>query len=140
MNNKQEILFPGFLPWRFHNWWYNITTIYWGVKCFFHRGLYGWSNYDTISIDGYFIDIIPPMLKHLKKYQHGYPGDITLEEWDEILNKIIVGFESGRKIIDMGFYDENSPNKINKEKYDKLMFEFDTGFELFHKYFFGLWD
>ena len=54
--------------------------------------------------------IVLPMLKQYKETTHGYPGDLTEQLWDEILDKMIWSFDQHNRdepdepILDMGEY------------------------------------
>ena len=82
-----------------------------------------WALFLTIS------EFVLPRLRTFKELTlHSYPGRDevdTSEKWDEILDKMILAFES---II------------INEERGDwDNMQEIEEGLDLFRKYFFDLW-
>lgn len=118
-------------------------------------------QWDTWNMDETLAHIILPMLKQLKVTMHGYPADLTEEEWHEILNKMIFSFES--KLIDWEdqFYSgepdivwtkaENSkyftmdrgPNdtfEIDHKGLNEYQKRINEGFMLFGKYYENLWD
>jgi hypothetical protein len=57
----------------------------------FHRG---WANEDVWSMDRSLAQIITPMLKDLRKNNCGYPHGLTEKKWEDILDKMIIGFQS----------------------------------------------
>ena len=67
------------------------------TKWFFQRGKRGWADIDVICMDYWFFRTVIPMLKRLKDTKHGYPVDMTEEEWDEKLNKMIRCFEEANE-------------------------------------------
>lgn len=138
-----------------------IDNIPLNIVSFIQRGRRGWSSRDTWSFCYYLADVISEGLKHLKKYNHGHPGDITEEGWNKVLDHIIKTFETV-KYIDDGIYYYIPSEEFTEEKFqnnkeicathnqrwdgnDKVMtleesIEFEKGFDLFKKYFFSLWD
>ena len=143
------------------------AEIYEWIRCFIQRGKQGYCYRDIWSIDCYLVEIIPPMIKRLKETTYGFPADLTEEKWIEILDKIILGFEAGKKIVDDANWvmnegsdmifvaSEEHPNLksiefTNPWTEDQIKHfreldaqdrkNFDEGIELFHKYFFSLWD
>lgn len=77
-----------------------------------------WSLYTTIA------SFIVPRLKRFKKVNNGYPANLTEEEWDTILDKMIFSFENC-----------DHDKLFEKEFYDK----YEEGINLFAKYFMNLW-
>ena len=145
----------------------------------------GWANSDVWNLHSFLISIIVPMLKKLKKDKNGYPitiiskkyldkngnctneGDtINKENWDKILDSMILTFTLAKKIDEDHWYYQESTNYSKKlaDKYRKLQKElrkekpewydeyfgyvmtkeeckvYEKGFKLFQKYFFNLWD
>jgi len=136
-------------PWRYlkdegifgWNWWYVITH-FWiipgevgrRIKWFVQRGWRGYSDRDNWSIDGFLLSILPPMLENLRKNSHGYPVDMTAEEWDTCLHNMIVGFECRRKLVDLDYDWKNPAQEQFLKRYA------DLGMEQFVKDFHSLWD
>lgn len=79
----------------------------------------GWDDTYTWNLDSAIIKFTLPKLKRFKEVSRCHPGSITEEQWDTILEKMIIGFEL--------FLDgKNGP-------------EVEEAFELFFDYFFDLW-
>lgn len=125
------------------------------IKWFFQRGKRGWADIDVICMDYWFFRTVIPMLKRLKDTKHGYPVDMTEEEWDEKLNKMIRCFEEANEdtCSIKNEYDKleeiiNNPElntldkwiKRNDEIWDYRNKMKKEGFELFSEYFWSLWD
>ena len=119
---------------------------------------------DIGNLDNWFLDIVPLMLQELRNTHWGYPGYMTEEEWDKILDDMIFYFREAdertcsRQEKDFDWKSQNEieimskdeqiqyainksnwyedSNKINKYR-DEMK---DKGFELFSKYFWSLWD
>jgi len=126
-----------YIPDKYRNFRYNLQR--------FRRG---YSDRDCWSIDYFLVDIIPKMLRQLKKNCHGCPGDLfdnkkkdnQCHKWDKVLIEMAEGFESGEKILNMEFMEDGDTTEQWKKKQELLYKKFDTGMKLFVKYFFNLWD
>ena len=88
------------------NWGFNYTSLI---------GLY-----HTIAL------FIYPRLVALKELKQGYPAELTVEEWDQILDKMIAGF---RSII----YEAENPDIENYENIE------DETIKLFAQWYGHLW-
>lgn len=82
----------------------------------------GFDESETWSLDSTISRFIEPRLKAFKEYNVGYPGGMTTEQWNEILDKMIKAF---------GYIN-------NDETFDHQD-EVSEGLDLFRKYFFDLW-
>ena len=141
-------------PWRWYNqlFWFLRHRI-WQIPSearryvvsFFQRGRRGWAKEDTWQFFGYLSKVIKEGLIHLKKYQHGYPADLTEKRWDKMLDEMIKAFSLAEEIgnDDRSAYapklsekDQKKFKCLTKEE-DDLMKE---GMSLFIKNFFSLWD
>lgn len=97
----------------------------------------GFSDEELWALNETIAKFIIPRLKRLQEVKHGYPSNITQEEWDDILNKIIRAFEI--VLIEDDFYGHGNVDEWQEHRkiYDKKKKE---GLELFAKYFDNLWD
>lgn len=116
--------------------WYNLRC-----RCQrFKRG-YAWS--DTWDMDYWFVETVKPMLEHLLKHHCGYPGDITNEEWESILKEMIECLsvmEEESAMEHLGItYDDYSLDSAKRVS-ELMNTNKDRFFELFSKWFYGLWD
>jgi hypothetical protein len=129
---------------------------------FYHNWLYKWfgyslkqrtsikiHNYDTWSMDDTLAPIILPMLKQLQETKHGYPGNLTEQEWDDILDEMIWAFEEKCKDDWQDqYYGPHIPNDggignfewIDRDGLEKHQERMSNGFRLFGKYYENLWD
>lgn len=92
-------------------------------------------EWDTWSMDHTLSLLIVPMLKQLKDQSgvSGYPATLnTMEEWYEVLDKMIWSFEQSQNL-----YDITLDSKVD---YKATMDKIQEGFDLFGKYYMGLWD
>ena len=130
-----------YLPvYMFFRWtlWENIKPS--NFKHWYQRARYGYSYRDVWSIDWYLADIIPKMIRDMKKDLHGCPGDIidnwggepktdndttmAMLQWETILTKIANGFELQYEIIDHTLFD--CPGENEEKTMRELMEDKDT--------------
>lgn len=72
-----------FSQWLFLKWNYShFANWYYTLKYRRQRAKRGYSNYDVADIENWFFNIIPKMLKTLKKQKDNYP-ELFTEEWFE---------------------------------------------------------
>lgn len=114
---------------------------------------------DIYSLDNTIARFILPRLKFYKKNVIGYPPDITLEEWKDILDKMILAFELildtsepdfgehkchiekmndniSKLVEDPGStFDSEAYRKWHKDKQKTI----EEGLKLFAEYFQSLW-
>lgn len=81
---------------------------------------------DTWSLDYAIAKFTLPRLICFKKVNNGHPYTLTSQEWDEILDKMIIAFDF---IANTGIWDTTP----EQEK------QIDEGLDLFRKYYFDLW-
>lgn len=130
------------------------------IKWFLQRGFRGYSDRDVWAMDIWFENTIIPMLEQLQKTKHGYPMDMTEQQWNITLDNMINYFkESTEKYCsEKNEYEEeylNSMYEDNQEDFKKLRDKWldreekiadykthmkDKAFKLFSKYFYNLWD
>ena len=123
---------------RDKGWWYYVChpwrylkDLYWDAHGFIQRGRRGYAGYDTWEFCDYLAAIICPVLKRFRERGHGYPSEITAEEWDAILTEMIAGFEAS---LAMQYLEDDSRSK------EELMATQERGLALFAKWFGALWD
>ena len=91
----------------------------------------GFHYEDTWNLDCTIIKFILPRLAYLRDITSGYPSNLdSYEEWIDILNEILDGFESYLIIMEG---EVSALEDIGQNKFKKA-------FELFTKYFCNLWD
>ena len=154
--------------------------IYNKIKWFIQRGKRGYADCDIWSLDWYLDSWMPDALRKLKEDKHGIPccmfeeGDHDLEgeaydaatlkaqtKWEEILDKMISGFEASKRMKDgtyeeeLGSYPYPRPDNVTKEEWKKIKdkhFEdcqilkkrdekiFEEGMQLFVRFYGNLWN
>ena len=131
----EKIYYPCY---RFFN---KITGFPRKVKWFIQRGRRGYADCDTWGMPDYLADIIPKMIKQLKKYQQGVPPEMFSNvddrsdesweraggKWDKILDEMIVAFSIMNKELDAYTLTKEEIKIRNK------------GVKQLYKYFYNLW-
>ena len=102
---------------------------YMGMHCIIDRALQGYTTQDLWNIDYWFSGQIARMLQEFKKKAMGFPGNMTKEEWYEILDRMIFCFSE----IYTHSFSFDKEKCAHSEKMQK------EGFELFVKHFRQLW-
>lgn len=94
----------------------------------------GFDDSETWSLDSTITNFILPRLKCFKDNHCGYPGSLTDEKWNDILNKMVMAFEylNDEKLG----VDNNLSYKECNEERDKVI---NRGLRLFCKYYSALW-
>ena len=116
-------LSSGYRPFIWEWWKHYLSprTYYYYVKYKIQRANRGWADCDIWSLDNYLAEWLPDALKRLKKIKHGIPmavfpedpqytdetgnateaaTEIASKNWDEILGKMISGFEAYNRTQD----------------------------------------
>lgn len=155
---------------------------YYNVKYFIQRGSRGWADRDTWSLDSYLANVLSYSLCYLKEHKHGTPMsvfptepeyidetgnptdeayEIATARWDEVMNKMIAGFEAHQRLDDgvyekeLGPYPLHRPAGMNVETWKKVKDDhfvairaleaqdqtiLEEGLALFARHFQNLWD
>jgi hypothetical protein len=83
------------------------------------------------------------VLKQLRDTKVGYPSDLTEEKWDDILDKIILGFEAVQKLSE-GVWIEDETGEVDlnatEENNKRLEKIWQKGAQLYIKHYLDLWD
>ncbi len=97
------------------------------LRTFYQRGRYGIADSDAWSLDHFLAMTTVRGVQKLREWSHGYPSELTPEEWDSILKQIEDGFQLW--LDHDGWFTDSS---------DQLRFE--KAIELYGKWFSALWD
>ena len=122
---------------------YKVRDIYWKIRYGFQRMFKGYDAVDTFEIFAKFVERYSKILTEYRKKPWGYPGDLTEEEWDDIVDEMIYHLhytdeETVIEELEKDVPDEWSVSgKVVSDVMDRHKDEF---FKLFSKYFFYLWD
>ena len=135
--------------------WNYVERIIPRIRTFIQRGIRGWAISDTWSFDYYLAKVIAEGCQHLKNNSYH-----ELHEQKDF-NTIIQTFKTAIDILEYRKYYISSEeftwakykkairfHKTNDKKYNqdchvmtlREVKRFEKGFDLFKKYFFGLWD
>lgn len=114
--------------------WKIVEHYYYEVKYALQRAFRGYSDRDNWSIDGFLLQVLPPMIKNLRKHNMGYPVGLTNPKWKLILFEIEEGLIANRKLCNLEY---DFKNKLMEEQ---LQYKSKKGLRLFFKYFNSLWD
>ena len=136
MYNKK--IFQRCFHYRKKYWYKNLKNIPLYFKLIHHLMKKGYDEYATWETFYWFIDTMKPILQDYKKTMQGYPANMTEEEWNKIIDRMI-------ELLDL--MDENN-KKYLAEEYRKYPLKGDTEreiaknefFKLFSEYFYNLWD
>lgn len=96
------------------------------IKYLWQRLTRGWDDSDTWSLDSTIAEFVLPRLIRFKELNNGHPGNLTWDEWNNILDDMIWSMQA---IVDdkQYNYDKETDERIQK------------GLDLFGEYFLGLW-
>ena len=100
-----------------------------GKKARKERGWNGFAESDTWSFDSYLAQVIPEGLKRIRAFP-GHPGEMTEEEWWQVLDQIIEGF---------AVFDELACGWPKAQHAQKLELKFNRAMLLFTRHFFNFW-
>lgn len=116
---------------------------YWQVKYAFQRMFRGYDDTETFEMFSNFISRYKKILTQYRKNHWGYPTDLTEEQWDAIVDRMIHCLDMMdelyvKKILckDMpeGYVpDCNTVYEINRRYKDEF-------FQMFSEWFYNLWD
>jgi hypothetical protein len=95
-------------------------------RFFWQRMTRGWDDSETWSLDYSLAKVILPRLKRFKQITIATPGELKEQEWNDILDKMIVTFE---------FAASEERWNATPEDYDKH----NEGLKLFAEYYWALW-
>lgn len=146
--------------WKIYRFFDFLKDIPKEIEWFFQRGTRGYSDRDVWDVSNWFENTAIPMLEQLQKTKHGYPMNMTEQQWNITLNNMIDYFkESTEKYCsEKNEYTEDylaSLYENNQKKCDGIEKEWirreneitkykiemkNKAFKLFSKHFYDLWD
>ncbi len=113
---------------RFFKYGWRPSDTYRRTKWTIQRARRGWSDRDCWSYSSHFLRTIPDILRYLKEHQHGVPYEFCVDtdvfsptygqerddeqwgksgaKWNAVLEKLIAGFETGRRYEEMDYDEE----------------------------------
>ena len=128
---------------RIRDFWYDLR-----VRC--QRFKRGYAYSDVWDIDCWFMDMMKPMLTHLRDHGIGIPFDLYNSEdeneridWENILTEMIECLDLMHEDAAqeyLGILDDDHSVESYKKVTDFMYKKKDRFFELFSKHFYSLWD
>ena len=126
----------------------------------------GYSDCDVWNIRDWFLLNMPKLLDEMREDCHGYPANMTPEEWDDVLRQMAFCFREAHEdtcsqkneyndlfnieLVRNGSntYSEKISNEEMREKWlareqeigDYMVQKLAEGLDLFKQYFWDLWD
>ena len=127
-------------PWRrfvvsWFGYWLDPRTHWGALRDVYLRGRYGFAPSDTWSLDSYLTRWVPEALLYIRG--SGYPSNMTLEEWDAVIDEMIDGFRAHAESEEMDDVPEDRAGmKAWFAVRDKRRMD---GMRTFAQYFGHLW-
>lgn len=121
----------------------NLTDIYWEIRYGFQRMFRGYDSVDIFDTFSKFTDRYYKILTRYKNIKNSHPGTMSEEEWDNIINDMLLHlYYMNEYNVDKELCKNVPDNWIPRHStvqpiMDKHKDEF---FKLFSKYFYYLWD
>ena len=113
------------------------------IKWAFQRMFRGYDDTETWELYSNFITRYKKILAQYRKNHWGYPGELTEEEWEAIVDRMIHCLDMMDENYVSNILEKDMPEdcissqKSTDEITEKYKNEF---FELFSKWFYNLWD
>jgi len=104
-----------------------MKGVFWNIKQKWQKLTRGYSDEELWNLDSTICKWLLPRLKAFKEKTNGYPTT-SPEEWDTILEKIILALE---------LHNSDLPDNPEQARIEGEQIK--EGFELFGKYFRNLW-
>ena len=131
------------ITWAYHRIKGWIRDTYWEVRYGIQRMFQGYDVVDTFETFSKFTERYEKILKDYRAHHHGYPTNMTNEEWEEIVDDMIYHLyymdeENVEKELCSGMPKTWVPDPATT--YEIMERHKDEFFKLFSKYFYDLWD
>lgn len=75
---------------RLQRFWYGILDKRDEYRYRHQRAKQGYSDYDVLDIQLWFVRTLRPMLENILAHLHSYPEGLTFEEWKSILEEMVL--------------------------------------------------
>lgn len=109
------------------DFYHRVTS---ALTWFFQRRIRGWDDRELWNLDSTFARYMLPRLKRFKETTDGYPGELTEQQWDAILEEIIWSLEY---ILGDQWHEDHTQWELNEARCS-------AGCELLGKWMRGMWD
>lgn len=136
-----------------------VDVVKYFLRNIYERIRYGFPLHQSWDFKTWHAEIVVPRLKYLRLGLMGHPCDITFEEWQSILDKMIWSFEHLNDDVPIKYsedYDHryqvtyengyktytslNKTGTIDTSERDAHYDKLQDGFNLFGKHYQSLWD
>jgi hypothetical protein len=129
------------LKWKIKDSWWHFRK-----RC--QRFKRGYAYVDVWDMDQWFMEIVKPMLIHLRTHGNSFPfGFNNRDEWCSVLDEMIncLDFMNEDSVLHfLGFVEVDYWKRMNNEDRKHVSEIMNNNknrfFELFNKYFYDLWD
>lgn len=112
---------------------YKIRELKWQLYYAWQRAWRGYDEEDLFAINDKFIERNKVVLKWLYENHHSYPGIITEEEWEQILEKMLYH-------LDFMEEDWESENTDFEAEWKSMRYHTSQFFKLYGEWFYNLDD
>jgi hypothetical protein len=99
------------------------------VKDLYYLVKHGYKLSDTWSIKDWFMEIMPKMIKDFKDNLHSYPSELTVEEWEQILHRMIFLLKEMNEFTCSYKNKYDEPMQLAREEFWKKYGMFGENFE-----------
>lgn len=129
--------------WPFYRIKHWLKDIYYEIRYGFERMFKGYDSVDCFEIFAKFTERYEKILKEYRKYHYGYPADMTVEEWEHVIDDMIYHLhymdeENVNLELSKGMPEDWTPS--SKTVYEIMERHKNDFFNLFSKHFYNLWD
>lgn len=105
--------------------WYKVKHLAYEIKIAWSRAWRGYDDTMWFSLDYHFVETYTVLITELRENLHGHPCDMTMEEWEGTLDKMLL-LLSAMTDDDFDYeWQEDAKNEF---------------FKLFSEHFYNLWD
>jgi hypothetical protein len=121
--------------------WYiehRIQEFYFWARMWCQRIFRGYADVECWNLFYYLAEYALPRLRSLRENCHGHPAQLTAEEWDTILGKMIYAMNIIANDDYILQFDWEKQEDLDRYRAEALLVQ--EGCELFGKYFQNLWD
>lgn len=101
------------------------------IRFWWQRRTRGWDDSETWNLDTSFEEWILPRLKRYRELYCGYPSYTTEQEWQLIVDKMILAFQLRKDLRDDW--------SIELERDPDIQQAIAEGLDLFREHYFALW-
>ena len=122
---------------------YEIKNVIWNIRYGFQRMFKGYDNVDVFDMFYQFNKRYHKIFIELKKDKCSHPCNMTKEEWDNILDKMITNLYYMDETNVVNKLEEDAPEGFSPSYvaiYTVMNRHKDEFFKMFSEYFYNLWD